>query len=446
MKERLAQKKYCKQISRLFLLLPVMALASSASRAQAPLRLPDAVNLALKNSLDIQLVQNKVEASTINNNYGIAGGMPLVTGTLGDNESVANINQKLNTGTTIERSGAATNALSAGITGSILLYNGGRVVAAKKRLGELEKQSRQELTSSVQNIMAAVMNSYYDVVRQQDYMKTIEKSVESAQKKLDIVKVRQQVGLANNADLFQAQLDLNEALQARQTQELVIRQAQSGLLNQLTLNPDSTITVKDTIIVDRSIELAAILKNISANADIQAAEQQIKISLLQVKETAAQRYPSLRATAGYNFTRNQAAAGQVLLNQSYGPVVGVTLGIPIYNGSVYRRQQRTAELNVKNAQLQKESLIRDYTAEVIRLHQSYADAIKQLDAERENYKLSGQLLDLVLQRFQLKEATIIDVKNAQQSFEASGFRLVNLSYAAKSAEIGLKRLANKLSL
>jgi hypothetical protein len=38
------------------------------------------------------------------------------------------------------------------------------------------------------------------------------------------------------------------------------------------------------------------------------------------------------------------------------------------------------------------------------------------------------------------------VKNAQQSFEASGFRLVNLSYAAKTAEIELKRLANELSL
>jgi outer membrane protein len=56
------------------------------------------------------------------------------------------------------------------------------------------------------------------------------------------------------------------------------------------------------------------------------------------------------------------------------------------------------------------------------------------------------LLELALQRFQFKQATIVDVKNAQQSFEASGYRLVNLNYAAKTAEIELKRLANELSL
>jgi outer membrane protein len=47
--------------------------------AQNILRLPDAVNIALKNSLEVQLSKNIVEANTILNNYGIAGGLPLVT-------------------------------------------------------------------------------------------------------------------------------------------------------------------------------------------------------------------------------------------------------------------------------------------------------------------------------------------------------------------------------
>jgi outer membrane protein TolC len=50
-----------------------------------------------------------------------------------------------------------------------------------------------------------------------------------------------------------------------------------------------------------------------------------------------------------------------------------------------------------------------------------------------------------LQRFQLGQATIIDVKQAQQSFENESYRLVNLSYAAKAAEISLQQIANKLT-
>src|SRR5450432_3699694 len=88
---------------------------SLAGRAQGVLRLPDAVNIALKNSLDIQLATNAVEANTILNNIGVAGGLPLVTGAVADNEQSSTINQKLNTGVLIDRNAAATNNLSSSL-------------------------------------------------------------------------------------------------------------------------------------------------------------------------------------------------------------------------------------------------------------------------------------------------------------------------------------------
>ena len=422
---------------------------SITAAAQQILRLPDAVNIALKNSLDIQLNKNIVEVNTVLNNYGVAGGLPLVTGSATDNEQVSNINQKTNNGDivrTIRRNNAATNSFALGVTGSILLYNGNRVVATKSRLARLVKQSERQLNSQVQNILSGVMVGYYDIVRQQSYMKTIERSIDASNQQLDIVKARQSVGLANNADLFQAQIDLNALLQTKQSQQLIIDQAKTELLRQLTLNPDTVIAIQDTILVDRTLKLEDVLNNLNTNSNILAADDQVKINELVVKETAALRYPSVRATTGYNFIRNKAAAGQLLLNQNYGPSVGVNVGIPIYNGTIIKRQQKVAQINVRNAQLDKQVLIRDYSSQVVKSYQSYTATLQQLQTEQQNYTLSNQLLELALERFKYKQATIIDVKNAQQSFEASGYRLVNLNYAAKSAEIELKRLANQLSL
>ncbi len=421
-------------------------LVSLTVSAQDQLKLPDAINLALKNSLDIQLSKNLVEANVLYNNYGVAGGLPLVTGSLSDNEQVSDINQKLNSGETISRNGAANNTFAVGVTGSILLYNGNRVVATKKRLGLLVQQSQQQLNGQVQNIMAGVMTGYYDIVRQQSYIKTIDRSIDASNQQLDIVKARQSVGLANNADLFQAQIDLNALLQAKQTQEVIIAQAKTELLRQLTLKPDSAITVNDTIIVDHNIAMDAILNSLNKNAEILAAEDQIRINELVVKETAAQRYPSVRLNSGLNFSRNQSAAGNLLLNQNYGPSIGVSVAIPIYNGSIFKRQQKVAAIDVRNATLNKDILVRDYSSQVVKAYQSYASTLQQLITEQQNYDLSNKLLELTLQRFRLKVATIVEVKNAQQSFEESGYRLVNLEFAAKSSEIELKRLANKLSL
>jgi len=432
-------------MKRIFLLFLSIIIFSSFGNAQNTLSLTDAVNIALKNSLQVQLAKNKVEADKILNHLSVAGGYPLVTGSVADNEQVTSVNQKLNTGSSIQRNNAAANNLSANITGSILLYNGGRVVATKKRLAELQAQSQDQLNAQVQNILAEVMVGYYDIIRQQDYIKTIDQSIEASNEQLRIVKLRQQAGLANNADLFQAQIDLNVLQQSKLAQQLIADQAKTELLRLLTLKADSSIAIKDTIVVDKSVVLETILNGLNKNADIEAANKQIRINELILKETTAQRYPSVRATTGYTFSRNQAAAGQLLLNQNYGPTVGVSIAIPIYNGSVYKRQQKVAAIDIKNASLQKDVLIRDYNAQAVKQFQSYTNTINQLDSAVQNYQLSQKLLNLVLLKFQYKQATIVEVKNAQQSFEESGFRLVNLNFAAKSAEIELKRLANVLA-
>jgi outer membrane protein TolC len=82
----------------------------------------------------------------------------------------------------------------------------------------------------------------------------------------------------------------------------------------------------------------------------------------------------------------------------------------------------------------------------MRAFDAYKSTLQQLQKERENYELSRRLVDLTIQRFNLNVATIIEVREAQRSFEETGFRLVNLSYAAKVAEIELRRLSNQLPL
>ena len=82
---------------------------------------------------------------------------------------------------------------------------------------------------------------------------------------------------------------------------------------------------------------------------------------------------------------------------------------------------------------------------VTKTFQSYQTSIKQLNTETDNYQMSQALLNLIMQKFQLGQATIVDVKQAQQSFEAAGFRLVSLVYTAKVAELELKRLSNQLA-
>lgn len=426
-------------------ILYIAIILSPAALQAQQLSLHDAVETALRNNMGIQLARNTVTVAGINNSYGVAGGLPQVSATGTDMEQVTSIRQEYaNPANNKTSNNASSNNLSAALNASVLLYNGNRVQNAHHRLGLIESQSQQQLNSRALSLVYNVMLRYYDIIRQQSYARTLSASIDVSREKLEIVKAQQSAGVANNADLFQAQVDLNTQVQNLQAQQLVIEQAKTDLLTLLTLKPDSSVNIADTILVDRSVELGPVISAIQANPDISAADQQIAINEYVQKETAAQRYPSLSANAGYNFSHTRNAAGFSLLNQSYGPFAGVGVSIPIFNGNIYRKQTEIAGINVKNAQLQKDTLVLNYTSNAVKNWQAYNNNLQQLETAKANYDLSGKLLDLVLQRFQLKQATIVDVKNAQDSFENAGYLLVNVSFSAKAAELRLKYYANQL--
>jgi len=434
------------KLGRVYTLLVFTILLVGATNAQTTLSLNQAVQTALKNSYDIQLVENTVAIAKNNNNIGVAGALPTVTSTVNNNKSLSTIEQKFADPTrNTTKTGVDGNTLTAGLTASVIIFNGYRIITTKDRLATIEKQSEQQLQTQLANTTATVMQQYYNIIRQQAYLKTIEKSIEASKQRLDIVETRQKIGVANQADYLQSNLDLNALIQGKQNQLLIIDQAKADLLNTMVLPTTTSITIQEDIKVDSKISLAEVESKIKANPILQSAEQLININQFIEKETKALMYPTLRASTGYNVTSSSSAAGFSLLNESYGPFLGLNLSIPLYGGGVAKHGLKTAKLNTNNARLQYKNAELDLSTELYKTYQSYQNNLQQIPTESDNFKMSQSLLELVMQKFQLGQATMVDVKQAQQSFENAGFRLVSLRFNAKIAEIELKRLSNQLT-
>jgi outer membrane protein TolC len=430
-------------INRKRLFLFILIFNSYALSAQQ-LSLSDAIAIALKNNYQIQIEKNNLKISTINNNKGVAGALPIVSMSATDQESRIDVNQRLNNGIEINRAGAYANSLNANIIGSITLYNGYRITATQKRLEVLQQQSEQILNAQIQNTIAGVMLRYYTVIREQHYVSTIEKSIELVNKQLELVQSRKKIGLSNDAELFQSQIDLNTRTLELSTQQALVKQSQIELLNILDINSDSTLSINDSIILNNDILLQDVLNSISKNPEITSLNNQIKINGLIEKEVASLRKPSLRLNAGYNLINNESTGGQLLLNRSYGPFVSMGVTVPIYNGSAFKRQQQTASINTENAKLQKESSLNDQQAAATKTYQSYITSREQMKTQEKTLQLSKQLVDLTLKRYELNSATAVEVREAQKSYEDASFRMINLVYLAKIAEIELLRLSYQL--
>ena len=434
------------QKNSFILLLLAFAFSQEKLIAQNNLSLKEAVTIAIQNSYDIKLVENNLTIAKNNNNYGVAGGLPTVTATGTNNNTLTTINQTFpDASRNTTRNGVDGTTLNGGLTATMILFNGYRVAATKERLASIEKQSAAALQTQMLNTSSTVMQQYYNVIRQAAFLKTIEKSIEASEERVAIVKTRQEVGVANQADLLQSNLDLNALLQAKQNQLVVLAQVKADLYNSMVVPATSNYTFTDSIQVDDKLALLDIESKMKDHPLLQSAQQLINVNQFLEKETKALTYPTLRANTGYNYNSNKSAAGFILLNESYGPFLGFNLSIPIYAGSASKRAVKNAQINTVSAKLQYENTAQDLGTELFKTYQNYQNSLKQTPIEEQNYEMSQALLALVMEKFKLGQATIVDVKQAQQSFENAGFRLTSLRFSAKIAEIELKRLSNQLN-
>lgn len=412
--------------------------------AQQIFTLRNAIDTALQNNFDIQIAKNYVEIARMNNTYGVAGGLPYVTANAGDNGSLSTINQEFSDGTTTTVSNKGENDITAGVSAGIVLFNGFKITATKERLNRLQSQSEIQLNQQIQNTIADIMITYYDIIRQQNYLKIIQNSLEVSRQKMDIINVKKNVGMADAVEILQAQTDVNTAEQLLTIQKMVIEQNKSDLLLLISSKTNRDFLVMDSIIVDKSLQLDSILNYLNRNPQYLSAEQQIFIDEQLVKEVSSQRYPTVKLNAGYDFYQANLNKGSMLLNQNYGPAAGVSVQIPIFNGNIYKTQSDVAKIRVDNSKLQKESLLNSLTTQATKVHRSYTTTLQQIESQRENFEMTKQLVDIVMQQFHVSQATILDVKAAQTSFENAAYLLVNLLYSAKVAEIELKQLTYSL--
>jgi outer membrane protein TolC len=429
-----------------FIVLLLGLLFSQEINAQNNLSLKEAVTIAIQNSYNIKLVENNLSIAQNNNNYGVAGGLPTVTANGNNNNTLTTINQTFpDASRNTTRSGVDGSTLNGGLTATMILFNGYRIAATKDRLESIQKQTEAELQVQMLNTSSTVMQQYYNVIRQLAFLKTIEKSIEASEQRVAIVKTRQELGVANQADLLQSSLDLNALLQAKQNQLLVLDQVKADLFNSMVVPANSNYVFTDSIQVDQKMILSDVESKMKAHPLLQSAQQLINVNQFLEKETKALMYPTLRANSGFNYNSNKSTAGFILLNESYGPFLGFNLSIPIYAGTANKRAYKNAQINTVNSKIQYDNTAQNLSTELFKTYQNYQNSLKQTPVEIENYKMSDALLSLVMERFKLGEATIVDVKQAQQSFETAGFRLTSLQFSAKIAEIELKRMSNQLN-
>jgi outer membrane protein len=418
-------------------------------RAQQPLTIEQAIATSLANNYDILLSRNDSVLAALNYAYANYAFYPRLNANAGYNLTNNDSKQVLADQSKRERNDIKSNSLTASVNLNWTLFDGLKMFATKKRLGQLVELGELQVKNQVITTVGDVMRTYYDVVRQQQQLKAIEETMQLSEERLKLAQYKFDIGTGAKPDVLQAQIDLNAQKSAYLTQQTNILKTKE-LLNQLLSIPvDTEFNVLDTIPITTGLLLDSIQNGLTGiNPQLLLIQKNVDIANLSLQERRAERLPTVAFNSAYNFNRtdNKSVINpfQPLFNQNKGLNYGFTATIPIFNGLNTRRLIKAAELDIEYQQLQYKRSLAQITTSITNAYKDYDLSKRTLILEEQNILLVRENLFIARERYRLGISTFLEMREAQRSLEDANNRLIQARYNTKIAEIELLRLRGDL--
>jgi outer membrane protein len=429
--------------------LPALILIAFSSSAQRVLPLEEAIATALQNNYNIRLAKNDSAAAALDFSYKNAAFLPRINGNLG---TVWNNNaqkQILSDGTKRESKGLKSNNVNAQLALNWTLFDGLKMFATRDKLEEFVKLGELGIKNQLENTVASVINTYYNIVRQKQQLKAVEEQMELSRERVKLAQYKLDIGVGTKPDVLQGKVDLNAQKAAQLMQRNLIDKLKEELNQLMNVQQSTLYEVSDSIPFNTDITLGDIQSGMENNSpSLLIAKKNIDIAGLILKERKAERLPTVSFNSAYNFSRtnNQAVINSfsTLFNRTKGFNYGLTASIPILNNFNNKRQIKQAQLDIQYQQLVYDNQKSILNLSIINAWKDYEQQKKALALEEESILLAKENVSILFQVYKLNSTTLIQLKEAEKSLSDAYNRLIAARYSTKLAETELLRLKGDL--
>lgn len=417
--------------------------------AQNRLTVEQAIAATLENNYDIQLLRNDSGAYALDNAYARAAFLPRVNATTGLVFNNNNQKQQLADGTKRQSNGVRSSNLSGSVQLNWTIFDGFKMFATRDKLAQFVQLGELNIKNQMVTSVAAVINNYYNIVRQKQQLKAIEEQMSINEERVKLAEKKISVGLGARPELLQGKVDLNAQKAARLQQQTLIEQLKEQLNQLMNVEMNTRYEVSDSILFADNIILGDIMGAVeTTNPLLLLTKKNIDIGKLTLKERKAERYPVVSFNSAYTYSKtdNKTVINPyaTLYNRNNGFNYGVGITIPILNGFNTKRQIKQAQLDIDYLNIAYKNQKSQIDLGITNAFKDYELQKKTLALEEENIILAKENVYIALERLRLGISTYLELRETQKSLELAYDRLIAARYNTKLAETELLRLKGDL--
>lgn len=434
---------------RIFLAFPfsLLVIAQTLLGQESVMTKEKAIDLALKNNLDIQVARNtkKIDdnnASILNSRY-----LPSVTGLAGGSIDRQNTEGQLASGETRRADGAETRRYNASVNVNYTLFDGLGRYYDYKSFKERSQQSELEVRQTIELTILQLFTVYYELARLTENTKNLQQALEISKDRLTRAKYQFEYGQNTGLDVLNAEVDINtdsiNLLNSRQQLRNTMRD-----LN-LVLNQDLSSTYTADTLVEfvpglrmENMYNEAKLNNIR----LQIVEKEMNINRYSIKSAKGTLLPTigLTGTYGWNELNNNSPLAFLIQNTSNGVTGSINLTWNIFDGGTAITGIKNVKIAYENQELLKKQVQLEVERDIRNAWDSYTNALYVLEVQEKNLQTNQNNFNRTNERYKLGQITSIEFRQAQLNLLNAELAQSQAKYSAKLAELQMLQVSGQL--
>lgn len=425
----------------MMLLLCVNWLATS----QTTLSLEDAISIGLKNNFSIQIARNDLKIAENNNSIGNAGFLPSLSMDGGMKKGINQNKTEDRQGVSSETSDLQTNTLNGGVSLDWVLFNGFGMFIKKEKLGALQQLQQTATRATIENTVSDIILSYFQIVQLKNLLQVLQNAIDFSNSRYELVRKKLQIGSASELAFLKSSTDLNADSASFLRQKVALSNAKSRLKDLLVLKEPGEIDVNSPIQFNEILDFEGLKNRLTgSNSQVNLAKLSADIALLDYRLTHSPKYPQLAFFTDYTLTHSKYSWGTTAMNQNLGPVFGLNLSIPIFDGLNKSRVSANARLEAESSKLAYEQVMVHAESMLWQVYNEYQNDLKLVTLETANLSVAKHTAKISFEKFRIGEMSDYELRQIQLSELEAENSLISAQFQAKKSETELMRLSGKL--
>lgn len=392
---------------------------------------------AINANLDLKQTQERIKDARAQRTATIAAGLPSLS-------TRNNINRRLNSSASTSSTSQAggfgfgsqvINLLQFGVDAQWEVdFFGGvqRAVEAANANIEAEIENRRDVLVS---LLGEVARNYIELRGNQQLIVINQANLNSQQDTLELLRVRQQAGLADNLEITQAEAELATIQAQFPAYETAVKQAIHALSLLLAKQPDALMAKLEPVanipVVKTNIPPDLPSALLQRRPDIRYAERQLVAANAQIGIAESELYPKFNL-AEFIGLQNNRITDFTPMGKSWS--IGTTLTAPLFNWG-------RLNANIKSKEAQYQQTLTGYQKTVLTAFKEVEDALVAYDKEQKKHQslqqavtANKEAVQLANERYEKGLTSFINVLTSQQALYQAQSSLVN-STAKTSANL-----------